>query len=235
MTFSSSTPPPPRLSGTISFWLKLQGWIQGCRRGLRAAHLPAARRSLPPRTRQGPDLVPLRGVPTGGGGAASKGTGSSQGCSCSELRPCLMGRRAGCHAVELFFPLAVCHEEPPRRDSRPGPSVPTSELPPRVDAGRTSSARVPPGKQNEISLWRGTMGTGLVFQSLTVTCSSHRLLLEGVISLLNSGAADSFIPLLLGWLHVFRHQGVLCISGGVGEREKKQEERALRCSASCPA
>lgn len=38
-----------------------------------------------------------------------------------------------------------------------------------------------------------------------MACSSHRLLLEGVISLLNSDAADSFVPLLLGWLYIFWH------------------------------
>lgn len=74
----------------------------------------------------------------------------------------------------FFSPLAVCREEPPRRDSRPGPSVPTGELPPRVDAGRTSSARFPPRKQNiplERDRWHGADISERVV--LTVFCSKE--------------------------------------------------------------
>lgn len=131
------------------------------------------------------------------GPASKEEWAARRGCSCTASPMlCWRGRGGG----QIATPWSCFSPSPSAvrsRDSRPGPSVPAGELPPRV--GRTSSARFPPRKQNEIFLWRRAIGMERIFQSLTTACSSHRLVLGGVLSLLNSVATDSFIPALLGW------------------------------------
>lgn len=217
----------PTLSGAISSgWSS--GWIQRCRSGLGAAS-PITQRSLHPRTMRGPDLVPLLSIPPGG----------SEGMSSSRADPawCCAGMDGETgrlsHRGVVFPSLAVCREEPSHRDSRPGPSVPADELPPRGGASRTSSARFPPWKQNQMFLCKGTVSTGLVLQTWASACSSHPLLLEGVISELRCCWLIYSIAFQLAiYIYISALRRVLYFRRGGG---KTQEERALQCSVPCPA
>lgn len=83
----------------------------------------------------GPDLAPFPGIPSWGTAgsvsrdAAGEGDEGLTGSAPAESFAHAEGGRADCHPREMFFPLAVCREDPPHRDSRPGPSVPAGELP----------------------------------------------------------------------------------------------------------